>query len=280
MPSRFVTLLIVGFWMTATAWMVNRDVLHRLQPGDVPPFAIDLVDEADHQAMPTRWSVIRGGKTIGRARSWVVYRDADDTFALNAEMERLELLAGVHVPKMATVYRVNRQGELREMTADLTARVSLFGRGVEVAARLRAAVRDGQFAGRGTVEMGGEVHEIPFGPVPVAPGGAVLNPLHPVNRVVGLRLGQRWRMPLVNPLSDLLADIAGPALASGPRFLDAEVLPEARPLLWNGREEQCLVIEYRDDRELVARTWARHGDGLVLRQEAAFGDDLLVLQRD
>src|SRR5262249_60804830 len=62
-------------------------------------------------------------------------------------------------------------------------------------------------------------------------GGMVLNPMHPVNRVTGLKPGQRWRIPLIDPFSDALqatvAEMAGAKLSGATaepvaQFLTAE----------------------------------------------------------
>jgi len=278
MPPRFVTLIIVAFWLATTAWLVQRDVWPQFQAVEAPPFTIDLVDEAQRQATPVRWSISRGGKPIGRARTWVVYREADDTFALHNEITKLQLAHGVSVPRMVTVYRVTRAGELRSMTAQVRTAVPLLG---DLEAHLEGEVRDRKFTGVGRIERNGKsLHDMTLGPVDVPAGSGVLNPLHPVNRLAGLRPDQRWRVPLMNPLTDSLAQAGGGQALSGPRFLDAHVLPLPRNLDWNGQIVPCLVVEYRGDQELSARTWVRQEDGLVLRHEAALGDELLVLERE
>jgi hypothetical protein len=121
-------------------------------------------------------------------------------------------------------------------------------------------------------------------PVEVPAHGSVFNPLHPVNRIGGLRPGQRWRMPQFDPLAEAVAaSLAkflklGKPLPLGPRFLDAEVQPP-KTLVWNKREVACLVIVYRSD-EISASTWVRQQDGLVLRQEAGKPSDSVILQRE
>src|SRR4051812_26660063 len=109
MPPRFLSLGILAFWLATTGWLVSRDFWPRFQPDEPPPFAIDLVDEAQRQAVPIRWAITHNGKPIGRAETSVVYREADDSFALRSE-SRLEmplgLLGTVKVQKVKTTYRV------------------------------------------------------------------------------------------------------------------------------------------------------------------------------
>jgi hypothetical protein len=114
--------------------------------------------------------------------------------------------------------------------------------------------------------------------------------LHPANRINGVRRGQHWRIPLVDPLLDsVFATMQKvPELqvlqvllsrGTGPRFLDADVLKTTQTILRNGQEEVCLVIESRGD-QMTAHTWLRETDGLVLRQDATFLGEQLILERD
>jgi hypothetical protein len=123
--------------------------------------------------------------------------------------------------------------------------------------------------------------------VPVSDRGSVLNPLHPVSKIAGLKRGQHWRIPLVDPLSDSLKAMAraDPALQtlvkqdSGLRTLQAEVLSETQTMAWGDGQETCLVIEYRDG-DMSAQTWVREGDGTVLRQVATLWGEKLLMERD
>src|SRR5262249_24757669 len=134
----------------------------------------------------------------------------------------------------------------------------------------------GQVQGRnmlpfGWVEGPDGRRELNAEPVRISTYVAVLNPLHPVNRVLGLHPGHSRRMPLVDPLSDILATIGQlPGTRSALLFLEAEV-SEPQTLPWAGQDVPCLVIEYRDEDDAIARTWIRESDGLVLRQEARRG---------
>src|SRR5207302_890211 len=91
--------------------------------------------------------------------------------------------------------------------------------------------------------------------VPVSRQGSILNPLHPVNRISGLRLGQHWQMPLVDPLRDSLLSllrkepVAGLLLEKTPQtqVLRAEVQSRYRYLTWDDVPVSCLVIDYESD---------------------------------
>ncbi len=291
MPPRYVSLAVVVFWLATMGWLVYRDIWPSLRPGQPPPFAIDLADEAQLHAARIRWVIIKvsdGQETkIGRARTWVSYRAADDTFELHNETEKLTLgglVLSVQMRHMKSMYRVRPDGSLREMTVNLDANVRAALSSLDIKASVAGEVREGQFFAHGVLEAAGwGKHELDLQPVQVSPHGTVLNPLHPVNRITGLQMGQQWRMPLVDPLADAVyAQLAEklPAFKPGPKFLNATVLDKPQSLVYEGKPVDCLVIEYRGDDELAAKTWVRRSDGLVLRQEASGFGDRVILQRE
>jgi hypothetical protein len=167
----------------------------------------------------------------------------------------------------------------------------LRGLGRDFNASLTGEVRQGRFFPHLRAEIPEELaREADLPPVEVSHHGSVLLPLHPVNRIQGLRPGQTWRMPLVDPLADSLA-VMRPGLGSGPRFLAARVLPELQMLPQQPRQQgrngipkrhtsaSCLVIEYQDE-EMSARTWVEEDTGRVLLQEASSGGERWRMFRD
>jgi hypothetical protein len=280
MPPRLFTLAVVVFWLATSGWLFYRELWPKLRPGEPPPYTIDLVDEARQHTTPILWSVYRGQKKIGKARTWVTYRESDDTFELHGAMDQVELyriaLVSVMVQHAANMYRIGRDGELREMTTDIVLTVPRLD--LKAKAHFDGQVHGRRFAAQGWMEFAGDKKDVNIDPVPLSTYGAVLNPLQPVNRIQGLRPGQHWRMPLLDPLSDAVAATL-PGMPSGPRVLNAAVLPEIQRLAWDDQDVPCLVIEYTGEGDFSARTWVRESDGLVLRQEARQGE-VLILQRD
>src|SRR5205814_2135048 len=96
MPSRFFSLVIVAFWLATSSWLVQKDVWPTVETG-APPFGYDLIDEAPGgNVPPIRWGIYRtqgtgAQKRIGRASTWVVYRQHDDTFELHNQVSQLQL---------------------------------------------------------------------------------------------------------------------------------------------------------------------------------------------
>src|SRR5207248_2219240 len=87
MPPRYITLVIIAFWMVMSGWLFYSDLWPRLRPGQPPPYAIDLVDEARFRESTNDWVVLQNGRDIGYAKTWVDYRAADDTFKLNGQFK-------------------------------------------------------------------------------------------------------------------------------------------------------------------------------------------------
>jgi hypothetical protein len=283
MPLRHHVAAIVLFWVGMTGWMLYRDVWPWLGPGEPPPFSIDLADEV--QAVDTRWKVIKDDKEKGYAHTNVRYNGRDDTYELNGEFKLWSAgRSGIHAASLAdqvinSMYRVNRQGELRGMEASV--KVTVLKTEVEVVVKGR--VEERKFLSH--IEVKGLNYREDLPPVDVSTRGSVLNPLQPLNRLPGLRKGQRWRMPLVDPLADALAahPLAKTFQGKTPdlRSLDARVLPQVQMLEWGhkGAEVPCLVVEYSGG-DVSARTWVRETDGLVLQQEVSQNGDELKLVRD
>jgi hypothetical protein len=286
MPARWLSLSIVAFWLATTGWLFWHDLWPTWQPGQPPPYDIDLVEEAQKDKVRTFWVVQRPDpdghmRNVFHAETWVDYRPDDDTFALHAEFrvfkeygerkaEAALVTAGpLQVKHMSSEYRVSRERQLRAMSAEvegsLGLRLAVWG-----------VVHDGQFFAH--YRLPHPLHDRPLEgdlrPVPVSHSGSVLMPLHPVNRIKGLRPGQAWRMPLVDPLRDAFSAGLG-----GGVILRARVLPEPQVLEYGDRQTPCLVIDYEGE-DAHARTWVAQDSELVQRQEATIGGDHWVIQRD
>jgi hypothetical protein len=298
--------LIVGFWLATLGWFGQRELRPRLFPGQAPPFVIELADEATSQGQ-TFWTIYRGEREIGKAKTSLRYSNEDDTFELTSELKDVELtdkLFYVYISTMTNRYRVGRNGELRSLSAHGELRAEskrreerrVPGPAVFTAtASFEGHVVDGKLlrTEKIVIPIFGEMS--PKLEAMDAPNGNILNPMHPVSRVTGLRPGRRWRMPVFNPMADAVNPTLQAAanqsklapkgssfqLPAGPVYLDAEVLSERPMISWNGREYECYIIEYRSPGdEQPARTYVRVRDGLVLRQEAFTMGERFTMQRE
>lgn len=353
MPSRCACLLILVLWLASMGWLFQREIWPWLQPDIPPPYTIDLVDEARHQAAADiHWSVylekdrpmprllesqpvaaatlfgltsdqhvgplwgtslcrVAGQRPPFKARTSVKYEERpDDSFLFRMELvppslgERghqatpPQLDLGTSGPisaklnRMESSYRVNRQGQLLALDVKFEAGVTIHLFGAQtingIKAELDGKVVDSKFQGHYKVSLPANIPLPPdvgkrlegdIQPVTLSYNGSVLCPYHPVNRIRGLRPGQKWRVPLVNPVEEV---IQHSFLGSNqkPRFIDAHVLPQPQLLPDSEQPIRCLVIEY-DSEELQPRTFVQQNTGLVLRQEALVsGGQRLIIQRD
>ena len=289
MPSRWVSIAIIAFWLATTGWYVSRDVWPRLASSTPPPYVIDLADEALHQMVPVRWLMWRNGEKVAPIRTSVEYQEADDSFEMTSSMHgELEIKVfsapALTIVKLEDRYRVSRNGQLLGFGTDIACAIGSN----YVHLQIQAVVKRGMATLTCRVESPGGVIEPKLEPFPVSRAG-VLNPLHPVNRIQGLRPGMRWTLPLVDPIAAArsfairgLASAFGVDLgkSSSAGELEAVVVgPKSLSMLSQGKTVECLVIEYHGD-DYSVRTWVRVSDGTVMRQEATTSGEEWVLERE
>jgi hypothetical protein len=265
---------IVLFWLLSTGWLFWNDLLPRLLPGQPPPYTIDPVEEARRQRPFIDFTVGHNGAKAFRARTEVA-RTERDVYELTAEFIRVHgskavVVANVGVvQRMSSRYRVNAAGDLLGVSVRLIGKVPLAG--TEIALELTGDVEGATLPLGGTLELAGASSPLQPRDVPVGRGGALLLPLHPVNRMRGLRPGQTWTTYALEPV---------PAPGGGVEFLRARVRDEEEQFDQGRRHgEPCLVIDYTGDRLRVS-TWVSRATGLVLAQEVTQDRDRWTLSRE
>src|SRR4051812_44001479 len=116
MPSRFLSLVIILFWLLTASWFVAWEIWPLFSNDAPPPYVIDLADEAARQFATVRWELRRNGEWIAPMRTGTEYRDADDTFLLVAVLGKFDLASvgqfRLTVRSLQNSYRVNRAGKL------------------------------------------------------------------------------------------------------------------------------------------------------------------------
>jgi hypothetical protein len=287
MPPRYLVTLIIAFWLAVAGWTVWRNAPPHLQANEPPPFAIDVTDESTHTIV--FWTVSQNSQEIGIAET-EVREDQGGLFRLEARY-KIKMLQGLASAEVTNRYRVTPDGALRGVTAEVV--MGGTGQPETLKGVIDGPVADEVFEPAGTITFNGVVQKVSFDPVAMTGQASILNPLHPVNRIKGLRAGRSWQVPLFNPVSLILtAKLEGKAdpliqlglgllrnQADGKQItLSAQVQHEPQRLNWNREAAECYVIDYKGD-DHTARTWVRVKDGLVLRQEAKYRDDTLVLVR-
>lgn len=301
MPSRWLSAAIVAFWLSTTGWLLYQEIWPLLQADQSPPFTIALEDEVHTQQTHIRWDVLYNDRLYMHAETWVAYNPADDTFSLNAQVRpRQDLRTAddasgdpfgglVQIRRLLSVYRVARNGDLRAVSFDFAAEANFHGLALPFEGSFTGQVRDGALRSHLRAEsvlFAGKDLDTDLEPVAVSSHGSVLSPLHPLNRIKGLRPGRTWRLPLVDPLSKAFAALQQKYLPGltpddGDReiVLTAQVLPRTQTLTWNNSPAECFIIDYQGD-DVTAQTWVQVGTNFVLRQESEHHGERLVLQRE
>jgi hypothetical protein len=314
MPPRYLGWAIVAFWLATSGWLFYREILPRFLDDQPTFFQPDYEDEV--RVALTRWVVYQDSRKLGSATrpedrvgsGTTQQQRQGHSFLLSSELKLNKLkVAACRLDTLITsAYEFGLERDLRGLDAKVVLRevaVTEASKGLAdkaleairqwlpLEASMGGRVRGNEFIPRFelTVRKTQKVALPALDPVRLPAGGSFMNPMHPFDKIHGLSAGKGWRMPLVDPLADALAASlvkAFPplqwALSNSDvqiRFLDARV--RAARLSWEGGEQDCLVIEYTDPRwkNMVAQTWVRASDHRVLRQEAAFLNSRLVMER-
>jgi len=285
MPSRPWMFTIVVFWLGATGWSLYRDLWPRLKARDAPPFTIDLAEEAGGRHAAALWKVLWKGQRVGKAETWVQRHAPDDTYELHSEYTFDNFRIGiVEVKMMESMHRVTKEGELREVLANVTIAIAGFPKPME--ATMKGIVKGHRLTPHLHIEKSPfGTQDLEMDPVDVPAQHSMLSPLLPWNRLTDVQPNQRWQIAVFDPLRDSLA-AALPGTAGGQRVLEAGVREETDQdfIILKNIRMPCHVIEYRGD-DMKALTWVRKSDGLVLRQEAirhegTIQEERLALERD
>ncbi len=268
MPPRWVTAIIVVFWLGATFWLVYRETTSGTRAGEAPPFVIDLTDEVS--ANTIAWTVVQNGERVGTGLS-SVGRRPDRIFEFKSEFRfhDLNILKIVKFHKLASMYRVTADGHFRSLTAEV-----FLENSADPTLVISGRLEHGFVVPKVAARVGQHLIAVPFQQkIKVDEHGSILNPMHLVNKINGLREGQTWTIPLMDPLA---GNFTGPTI----RELEAKVLRDR--LYWDKQDVACFRIDYREPGKQIAkaRTWVRCRDGLVLQQEAQHLEREIVLIRE
>src|SRR5262249_9887516 len=140
--------------------------------------------------------------------------------------------------------RVTRDGDIRAISATVEAKLWVGN----VKGHIQGTVDNYRLTPHVEISCGNRSMEADLAPITIARRGGVLNPLLPVNRLTGLKRGQRWRVPMLDPIAEsLLAYVREQPTAT--KFLEAHVLEAGEELEWQLKRPpvSCLVIDYTGD---------------------------------
>jgi hypothetical protein len=271
MPSRTIVIAVFCFWIASTTWLVIREIVPLYRAGEPPAFTIDITAEAGGSR--SSWTIKFNGQNVGSGFSGVKPRP-DRTFDLFSEWHFVNFrpLNIGEIKKIKGWYRVDKDGNLKELQAELGV---VLGRD-EWLGEAKGVVKDDLLLMSRQVSVGGVPVDLSgFQPKPIAvpAHGSILNSMHLLDRIPGLRVGRSWEVPLLDPLSLVLLNKT--TLPS----LIAQVHQDQ--LVWQGQSVRCYRIDYAEPgKSVTARTWVRMEDDLVLQQEAGHKEMELMLIRE
>jgi hypothetical protein len=276
MPPRLVNVAIILFWLAMTGMLVYQEFAPRFQAGAAPPFTIDLTTEVS--ANIVNWNVLQKGERVGSGFTQVK-RNQDRTYDFTAQfkLDKFKLLAAeLSNLKVVGAYRVSEEGKLLAGSANLKGVIL-----IPLELDFQGEVKDRLFHPKLTVVHDGqELNPFPIEPFPVSDSGSILNPMHLVHKISGLRDGQSWSIPLMDPLR------AAPAWARdgvlGKELIVSHVLASVttEDHEWLDQMVPCFKISYAKPGERpLAATWVRRRDAVVLEQWASYEGIEYTLQR-
>jgi hypothetical protein len=268
MPPRLITLGIVLFWLGMTSWLVVREVVPMVVADDIPSVQVDFTDTLGAGAL-VGWVVMKDNKRIGSGTSRILVDEAQEWYEFRSQFHYDQFTIGpAQIQHLESMYRVTKEGQLKS----LSAKASIKSAGLHFDVGVDGVVEDGFLEPRvfGLLEQ-------KLDKIPINQQGNVLNPMHLVNKLRGLREGKIWKIPLLDPLASLKEKFIAKGAGEMPMLI-AEVKVDT--LTWNRRPVACYKIEYYEPgKEPIARTWARKSDGLVLQQEAShLGYDMVLIR--
>lgn len=296
MPRRWVSLAIIVFWLGMMGWLTGRELWQRF--GARPKLHETLAASA--QAGPVHWlitEIVHSEQPLreGQAPEEKPLGTAITEVKLDQHNGKFRLSQTVHLGRFFNTEQTLGFPITLEMNA--RADVNLFGKLQEL--KFHAQVPE--------LKISGDVVGKPHGPhelqvagifrfdsiertvdntIPYDGTDVILSSLCPLDRMPGLKPGQTWKTPMVDPVETLMSQSFSQPGLMAPEIsrpaVTVTVWDQPQGLLWNGAYTTCLVMEAVQGGRSM-KVYVRQSDGLVLRQTAELGalsSTTLVITRD
>jgi hypothetical protein len=270
MPPRWAVFAIVVFWLSATGWLVQRDMWPYWfpPPDEPPPFDISMLHELSTNS--TNWRVYVNDEDVGSAVSDV--KDMNDgSMKFNTKVRFNKKLLFDACSFIESSNRITTRGELLKMSLQAGVKIKIFAKPMDVVIDVEATVENGHLNAKAGIE--GSEYQV-LDPIKVPENGIVFNPAHLGTSIRNLRDGQSWRVPLLD-IEAVLKQSKG----AFERELWASVSKDV--IEWAGEDVPCFKIEFTQPKKgTVATSWARRRDGQILKQQAKLleGIDLTLIR--
>jgi hypothetical protein len=271
MHSRWFNAAVVMLWLATMSWLVKEKVLPGLLVGDPPNYKRIL--DAQKAAPPVGWQVSLSGRSIGWALSDTKVQP-DGLTDIHGRVHFDALSVDEVMPGWVRTFSrlvVQPAAKLQidawsTLTIDALGHLSRFNSQLRVdplgaVIHLHGAVEGNQL--QLEVRAGGAT----FSSEVFLPSDALLSDaLSPQTELPGLRIGQKWTVPVYSPLF---------WPAKTPLEIIQAIVVRFEPMVWNGETETCWLVEYRGESERGAggeaspprgKLWVSLG-GQVLKQQ-------------
>lgn len=280
MNSRWYNTAVVLLWLVTMGWLVTTKVLPPLLVGEPPSYR--QVIEAQNLDPVVGWRVLWKGQSLG----WALTDTKSQPTGLTEVHGRVHFDA-FPLSSMAPIwlqpFLILAKQPLDHLSLDANSAMLIdgFGRLLRFDSVVRLEPLIEEISMRGTVNGGQLQLQIRSGnqtfshDISLPPKALPTDALSPQTRLPGLHVGQKWTVPVFNPLWPTKSPI---------EIISAEV-EEAARIRWNGELQNTLVVVYRYDsgtggtkHNVQGRLWVRR-DGVVLKQEAMLLDSSIVFVR-
>jgi hypothetical protein len=281
MQSRWFNAAVVVLWLVTMSWLVTEKVLPPMLVGEPPSYG--KIVEAQRNAPPVGWRMLLNGRQLGWALSDTKLQPTGLT-DIHGRVHFDSLPLHELLPEWLRALTQLMARPLDQLQLDARSMLTIDSLGHLV--RFDSMVRVDPFKEliymHGTVEgrqldlvvrnsKGTFANEIT---IPV--DGLLCDALSPQSTLPGLRVGQKWTMPIYSPLWS----------AKSPLEIVEARVDSSEPFLWNDVVEDCWVVLYQSDpgsqpngkENLRGKLWVRR-NGEVLRQQLFLLNSVVVFDR-
>ncbi len=281
MYGRLYLASVIGLWLASMTWLVMDKVLPPLRFGEPPSYRTMI--ESPHAVVPVGWSMLFNDRPLGWAVTSVEKQPGGQAkLHSRVHFDRLPL-ADMSPSWLFALWRLIDQ-PVPPINMDVESTIDVSSDGDLI--RFQSLVRLEPLAS--LIELSGrqegnrltltvQAGDVAYTTETYLQAKALLGEaLSPQAELPGLRLGQRWTIPIYSPLRPPNSPIeVFNASVEGWETID-----------WQGQGVQVWVVAYRNESGFASARYARPEgrlwvtpEGSVLRQEAVVMDRALVFVR-
>jgi hypothetical protein len=284
MMSRWFNVVVGLFWLTTMSWLVMAKVVPSLVVGEPPTYRTMFAgtEQVAHEAT-VGWNIFWDERQVGDAAS-TTRRNLDGVLQIESRVD----LRSVPLDKLSP-FRLGAivdmlDGIPREidMSVETMFEIDPLGRLSSFESLLKVGTLPDAVRLRGVVEDNALLLNLSSSGfhystrASLSADSVVNDTMSPHANLPGLRLDQRWTVPVYSPFHP----------PNRPMEVLHAVVERREPIVWDGRLVNAWLVVYHDDEHARresddsprGRVWV-HPDGRVLRQDAEMMNGWLRFER-